>query len=530
MARMSDKPPVNKVAARFGKETRQRSKARAAADRVPALTIVCHPDLTRVGERSLLLSVMLGQRVNVSRSGPDFQASATGPKRPLEDAYVSRKPLWLRSVEGGVSVDGSEAVDSSKVDGRALSGSVTVPDEQLERGVVLELAGRVGVLLHSVEPKPFETAHGLLGGSEALRGLYLDIERAAALPSSVVVLGESGSGKELVSRAVHERSARAKGPFVSVNLATLPAATAAAELFGYAKGAFAGAREASPGLIRQAHLGSFFMDEVGEASSELQAPLLRVIETGELRPLGGSPVKVDVRWIVATDPDGKTSKASGTFKRPLWYRLAATEIHVPPLRERREDIARLWVSFVAQELGGPEKLRELGGLPLVSAELMSTIIGHFWPGNVRELRHAAIRFALEFLRDGPAAAAAALSARLSAGPLDLRGSAQPTAVESREPRLLSREPLENVDDATLTAALGDNRWKIAATAKQLGISRDSLFRLIEQCEGLRKAKDLEIVEVMEALERCGHDVERMAASLQVSERALRSRMKELGVS
>jgi len=532
---VSERPP----AATLNEETRQPQPRQRAtkADLVPTLTIVGHPDLRRVGERCSLVRLMLGERAALSRVRPDFIAASGDAKRPLADPYLSRKPIWLSSTARGIQVDTTEVPGSVRIEGELAKDSVTLDSSRLELGVLLELSERVSFLLHAVQPKPFVAARGLIGASEALRRVQLDIDSAASHARPVIVLGESGSGKELVCRAVHDQSPRASGPFVAVNMAAIPESTAVAELFGHVKGAFTGATSASLGLFRKAHGGTLFMDEIGETSSEVQAMLLRVLETGEVRPLGGDPVQVDVRLVAATDADLAQRQASGDFKLPLWHRLSGAEIRIPALRERRDDIARLWVHFVREALGAAadEWVSERLEDPTVTTESTALLLGYRWPGNVRELRHLAARFAEELRREGSAPAADALRRRLAGGAAGLPRA--PVAHETSEaaapaedtPAPGERTPPDQIDDAILTAALRDNQWKIGATARQLGISRTTLYRLIDQCATLRKARDVPPDEVIACQKRCNDDLELMAAELRVSERALRLRMKDLGL-
>ena len=500
------------------------------------MTVLCHPDLRRVGERCVLHELVLGMRVGISRAAPNFQPVQAGAPRPLEDPFLTRKPIWLASEGKRIIIDCGEVSAGVRIDGQAASGRITLEHARLETGVLLELAERVLLSLHWGQPGPFQPSHGLVGASEGMRRMHSEIADAAAHDLPVLVLGETGSGKELVSRAVHDSSARAKGPYVAVSLATIPAHLAEDELFGHVQGAFSGASHARPGLFRQAHGGTLFLDEVGEASNELQAKLLRVTELHELRPLGANaPVHVDVRLVAATDADLQAQQASGRFKSPLWHRLAATVICIPPLRARPDDIARLWVHFMAEALGGDADaaLGEREEDPLVGTALMTLLMNHEWPGNVRQLRHLATHYALHAARSGTDAAQRVLMARL-------RGETMPSApaaIEAEDTAPAQPEPAEaapvsaaKIDDATLVAALRDNRWRIMATARQLGISKNALYRLIEQSSTLRKGSDIPREEVLATLARCAGDIEQTAAELQISERALRIRMTDLGLS
>lgn len=504
--------------------------------RVPTLTIVSHPDPSRIGARATPVGLLMGQRVSVSRISPEFHHVSASAAAPLTDSFISRKSVWLSSGGGKLCVEASGSASSVSVDGQPLNASLELAAEQLERGVLLDLAQRVLLLLHLTLPgdAPVDQ-HGLIGGSDGIRRLYLQMDRAAAHQRPVLVLGESGSGKELVARGIHARSTRAGGPYVAVNMAALPTSTAAAELFGHVRGAFTGAQQASPGLFRRAEGGTLLLDEIGECPLELQALLLRAIETSEVLPLGSAaPHAVDVRIIAATDADVQLQSEQGQFKLPLRHRLAGDEISVPPLRSRRDDIARLWFHFVREELAGaawlsaPEADR-----PWVSTTLMAQLLNYDWPGNVRELRNWAGRFVRESLQSQdrrappefearfapPAAASAVARQPVRSTTADVTGADAPD-VRSRP---------ADIDTAQLLAALQAHAWQTGATARALQISRTTLYRLIDQCPSVRKAKDIERAEILTALARHRADVPQMAAELRVSERGLRLRMRDLGI-
>jgi two-component system, NtrC family, nitrogen regulation response regulator GlnG len=509
---------------------------RGAPVRVPTLTIVSHPDPSRIGARATPAGLLMGQRVSVSRIAPEFRHTSAGAAAPLADSFISRKSVSLSSGGGKLHIDASGSASSVSVDGQPLNAVLEIPAERLERGVLLDLAQRVLLLLQLTLPGDDRVdQHGLIGGSDAMRRLYLQMDRAAAHQRPVLVLGESGSGKELVARAIHGRSARAGGPYVAVNMAALPASTAAAELFGHVRGAFTGAQQASPGLFRRAQGGTLLLDEIGESPLELQAMLLRAIETSEVLPLGSAtPHGVDVRIIAATDADVQLQSEQGQFKLPLLHRLAGDEISVPPLRSRRDDIARLWVHFVREELGGSAWLSTPeADPPWVSTTLMARLLNCDWPGNVRELRNWAGRFVRESLQRQDHRAPPEFEARLAPPAAPSAAPRQPvrssTADVADADALEVRSRPADIDTAQLLAALQAHAWQTGATARALQISRTTLYRLIDQCPAVRKAKDIERAEILAARARHRADVSEMAAELRVSERGLLLRMRDLGI-
>ncbi|WP_018995222.1 sigma-54 dependent transcriptional regulator [Thioalkalivibrio sp. ALJ2] len=224
---------------------------------------------------------------------------------------------------------------------------------------------------------------GLIGDSVAMQRLRDQIHRVATTQSTVLLRGESGTGKELVARALHRLSSRAAGPFIAVNCATIPEGLVEAELFGHAQGAYTGAVKARTGLIQAAHGGTLFLDEIGELAPAAQARLLRVLQDGEIRPVGANEnLKVDVRLLAATHRDLEAMIGEQAFRADLYYRLRVLELSIPPLRERREDIpalARHFLADLAGNGGGPAELTQAA---------QQTLESHDWPGNVRELANA----------------------------------------------------------------------------------------------------------------------------------------------
>lgn len=245
-------------------------------------------------------------------------------------------------------------------------------------------------------PSPGDSAstnwrsHELTGEDPKMLQLRRQIERVAATESSVLILGESGTGKELVARAIHRLSPRHDQPFIAVNCASIPEGLVEAELFGHSQGAYTGAVRARDGLVAAAHGGILFLDEVGELTPAAQARLLRVLQEGEIRPVGSNASRrVDFRLVTATHRNLEGMVRQHTFRNDLYFRLRVLELHLPALRERKEDIARLSEVFLA-DLG-----KKLGrsGLSL-APEALLRMLEYPWPGNVRELKHALERAAV----------------------------------------------------------------------------------------------------------------------------------------
>jgi transcriptional regulator with GAF, ATPase, and Fis domain len=281
----------------------------------------------------------------------------------------------------------------------------------------------------------------------------------------VLLLGETGSGKELFARAIHQRSGRAAKPLVKVNCAALPASLIESELFGHVKGAFTGALGDKTGRFELANGGTLFLDEIGELDPDLQAKLLRVLQDGEFERIGSNQtIRVDVRLIAATNRDLHDAMRDGSFRPDLYYRLSVFPIEVPPLRARRDDIPLLVWHFITH------KQRRLGkGIDSVPREIMDQLVRYDWPGNVRELENVIERAMI--LTPG---SALALSEPLT-------GSGQNPGPDHLVPSVRSSGSLQEIDRAHIVAVLDECGWKVKGegnAAAQLGLNPSTLrFRM-----------------------------------------------------
>jgi DNA-binding NtrC family response regulator len=245
------------------------------------------------------------------------------------------------------------------------------------------MLGMLAVGQSATQDRGTKLPEGLIGASEAMRTVQKTIGVVADNDATVLVTGETGTGKELVARAIHEHGARSAKPFVPVNCAAIPAELLESELFGHVRGAFTGATTDRPGAFRQAEGGTLFLDEIGDMDMAMQAKILRALQERVITPVGGKPAHVDVRVIAATHHDLRRSVTEGSFREDLFYRLYVVPIHLPPLRERIADIVPLAEYFLGRA----------GGKRL-SAEAASRLVAHRWPGNVRELRNTMERVAV----------------------------------------------------------------------------------------------------------------------------------------
>ncbi len=324
--------------------------------------------------------------------------------------------------------------------------------------------------------------HLMVGESPPLRAIREQIAQVAPTGARILITGESGTGKELVARAVHEASDRARGPFVKVNCAAIPEELIESELFGAVKGAYTGATQSRDGKFLQADKGTLFLDEIGDMSLKAQAKVLRALQEGEIERVGGSQtVRVDVRVLAATNKDLAAEVKAGRFREDLFFRLNVVPVHVPPLRERRDDIPLLAEHFLANYLDenglpqrrfAPEALQLLRSLP--------------WPGNIRELGNAVERLAIlargatigpeELARLGiggdlPAGAAAPMTA---GAPAD--AATTPTAVMAVGGLVAARQEFEK---RCVAAALAEAGGNVSQAARLLGIDRTNLHKKIQ---------------------------------------------------
>jgi len=330
-----------------------------------------------------------------------------------------------------------------------------------------ELEGRVAVLQRELERF---SAHRAIGSSAAWKKALTDAAQVAVTDTTVLVTGESGTGKEVIARYIHRGSKRAKGPFVALNCAALPEQLLESELFGHERGAFTGATEARAGRIEQATGGVLFLDEVGEMSPNVQAKFLRVLQEREYQRVGGTrTLRADVRIVAATNRDPRAAIERGEFREDLYYRLGVFEIHLPPLRERPEDILLLAEAFLAEV--GESVGRPAAGF---SEEAREQLLVHTWPGNVRELRNA-IERAVILCRGGlitrehlPMTVARPVADRV----------AMATTATAEFP--VEGVALNEVERDLVVKALTRAKQNKSQAAKLLGISRGQLYSLMRR--------------------------------------------------
>ncbi len=393
----------------------------------------------------------------------------------IDEPRASRRHARLR-VGDGITIEDLGSVNGTRVRGRKLEAGKPMavsPGEAIAIGgivlmVQLDRASSGSSSSGSRASRPGRVPAAFAGGAgavcedEAMRGVYALAARAATGTIGVLILGETGVGKEVLARAIHDASPRAARPFVSLNCAALSEPLLESELFGHERGAFTGAAGAKPGLLETAPGGTVFLDEVGELTLALQAKLLRVIEARELVRVGGVQArKIDVRFLAATNREIEADVARGAFRRDLYFRLNGMTLLIPPLRERPRDLPLLARHLVAALAREARRRRA----PELSDGALAVLAAHAWPGNVRELRNVLERALL--LCDGPVISEAHLP-REALGPRAGTPAAVPAAREAPSERTRILEAL---------AACAGNQSR---AAKKLGISRKVLLARLDK--------------------------------------------------
>jgi two-component system nitrogen regulation response regulator NtrX len=422
------------------------------------------------GVRKVLLRILGGAGYEVEEAGDAFQAlealDASPPdaalldiKMPGMDGLSLLDNLRRRGLEIPVIIltgHGDEFTSRECLEAGA-AGYLTKPPDRAElllavRGAVAQ--GRIArAASESAEPPP------LLGASSALRQLRDEIARVAPSHATVMVQGESGTGKELVARRLHHLSGRARRPFVRVNSAAIPEELIESELFGHEKGSFTGAHRRQVGKFVQADGGTIFLDEVGDMSLKTQAKVLRVLQDGEVEPVGaGEAFQVDVRVIAASNKDLVAEVRAGRFREDLYYRLAVVVLRTPPLREHPEDIPPLVEHLTAQFC------REYNRRPKTwSDEALAQLARHAWPGNVRELKNVVERAVIMELDD--TITRVELPVQPSDGAVGALLDIGSLAEFQRQSEI-----------AYLLHHLERNGWNVAATARVIGTPRSNLYK------------------------------------------------------
>ncbi len=398
-------------------------------------------------------------------SGSCTVGSAEDADIRISEATVSRHHLRLALVPAGVLVEDLGSHNGTTYHGQKIQKLVMALGGRIQIGAVTLAIDLDPDALQGGLPPYVATAYrGIVGPSAAMRRLFAILERLEGTLASVLVEGASGVGKELIATALHEGSAVADGPFVVVNCGAIAPELVASELFGHIAGAYTGAVAAREGAFASADGGTLFLDEIGELPLQVQPMLLRALEAGEVRPVGAdAPRKVKVRIVAATNRRLDEEVGAGRFREDLYFRLAVVRLHVPPLRERPDDIGALARHF-AEELGvddlSPEVIDQLAQLP--------------WPGNARELRNAVEAYA----------ALGTIQPRQGLSSVDLDRMLRSHLKLNRPYREQKDALLERFTQLYLAALLEHTKGNQTAAARLAGLGRSYFNRLLRKC-GLR---------------------------------------------
>jgi two-component system nitrogen regulation response regulator GlnG len=375
-------------------------------------------------------------------------------------------------------------------------------------------------------PEAPPESSGIIGSSGYSLGLRHEIAEAARTDLDVLILGETGTGKELVANAIHNGSARSRKNLVAVNMSAIPEALAPAALFGSTRGAFTGADKAGVGYFGRAEGGTLFLDEVGDTDPGVQPQLLRALQQREIQVVGGGLRRVDLRVVSATDVLSDPDHCE--FRAALRHRLGALEISLRPLRDHPEDIGELWWHYLKDELIARDKAQLLplsDSPPMVVArwaDLFYRCVGYHWPGNVREVINRARQVAVSSDKDldPPPAVYKALASAASTISSQKQSTAPVVAMRS----------MEAIGQPEFVAAWEQENYEVAAVARRLGVSRQAVYRRLENSAELRTARDISVAELTGALSAADGNVSQAAMNLCVSRTALVSRIRQLGLT
>ncbi len=398
-----------------------------------------------------MTAVFATPTIIIGRSGADLV---------LTDRKVSAVHVEIRLEEAGYRLRDVGSTNGTFIRGMRLVEAFIGPGTTFGVG---DSAVRFVPLSESVELPLWSDSRlcGLVGGSAVMRRVFEMIERVAATDTTVLVTGETGTGKELVAEAIHERSSRAKGPFVVLDCGAVPPQLFEDQLFGHEAGAFTDAAGAATGVFAAASGGTLFLDEIGELPLEVQPKLLRAVETRKVRPIGGTrTIDCDVRLVAATNRDLAAEVNRKSFRADLYFRVAVARVHMPPLRERVEDIDLLIEHFLDAMPARQEPL---------SDEFRAWAKRHAWPGNVRELRNAIER------------AVTTPTLPDSDGSSVTPKTTNPMAIDlSTSFKEAKRQLVDEFERRYVTALLEEHDWNIAVAARVAGIDRMSIYKLLQR--------------------------------------------------
>lgn len=490
------------------------------------MTIAWHPDHGRIGEQ--FIGTTDAGLIEVSRFIPSFK-TPTGEALPLGHSGISRDPIRIvRDLSDGITICPPNSRMVVEINGEEVKAPTFLSATQIEAGTIVGLGRAVYICLHWMRCLPKDNpVEGFVGvGAHAIQTRDL-IRLAAGNEHVVLLLGETGTGKEVAAQGIHKLSKRAGLKMISVNMAALNESLAAADLFGATRGAYTGAQTSRDGFFGEAQNSTLFLDEIGNTPAVVQPMLLRVLESGEYRPLGASrDARSTARLITATDQD----LYDENFNHALLRRLESFIIRIAPLRARREDIGLLILNMLKDKTTAAI---DPGKLP---ASLISEILNYEWPGNVRQLHHVLSRAALSLqMGEQPKLADYVERPKMtvtdSAALRQIRTTVKDfdATVTTRAPGQPERKKLKDLTEQDVIDAMEQHGWTIQYAADALGISRPSMYKLIENNSQIRRVEQIPPEEIRTQLNATDASIEQCASRLKTPSEALRRHLKGLGL-
>ncbi|MBR7799557.1 sigma 54-interacting transcriptional regulator [Undibacterium fentianense] len=493
-----------------------------------SFTIAWHPDTARIGEQ--FIGTTEAGLIELSRFVPGFR-HVNGDALPLGHGGISRDPLRIvRDNSDGITICPPNSRMVVEINGEEIKEPRYINPDQINAGVILTLGRAIFICIHWMRCLPKNNpVEGFIGvGSSAIFTRDL-IRLAATNDNTVLLLGETGTGKEVAAQSIHNLSKRSSQKMVSVNMAALNESLAAADLFGATKGAYTGAQNSRDGYFSEAQNSTLFLDEIGNTPLPVQPMLLRVLENGEYRPLGATrDARSTARLITATDQDLYHTN----FNHALVRRLESFIIRIPPLRARREDIGLL-ICHMAKRADFAQI-----NLGLIPPSLISELLNFEWPGNIRQLSNV-IKRALLSLQMGefphlsnmvePPRITVTQSAELRRlATASSNAAVPPTTFSEAEQAPTERKKLKNLTEQDVIDAMNRHGWTIQYAAEDLGISRPSMYKLIEANAQIRRIEQIPAEEIRQEFYAVDMVVESCAANLKTPTEALRRHLRGLG--
>lgn len=507
------------------------------------ITIAWHPEINRIGEQ--FLSTTQASVIDINRFHPLFKR---GNAEALPVAYsgISRNPVRIvRNENNAITITPSNSQMVVEVNGEKIHQAITLSKEQIDGGLILGLGRAVIFCLHWMRCPPKQNhVHGFLGvGEAAVRSRDL-IRQAAKTDNTVLLLGETGTGKEIAAQAIHALSNRSTRPLATVNMAALNDSFAAIDLFGVVKDVYPELHATRVGLFCEAANSTLFLDDISNTPNTIQPLLLRVLESGEYRPLGAQiDNQSTARLIAAADQ----SVYDIDFNQALLRRLENFVIKLQPLRERREDIGLLMANIIDNNT---ENAVPASSIP---SNLITQLMIYDWPGNVRQLIHVFNRVLFAFKNEDTTG----LNTIINISPRDDKKSSNQFVIAPTDDATLkiliakannqfksqntevlakieakvgtARVKLAKLSEKDILKAMEKNAWTIQYAAQDLGISRPSMYKLLDNHSQIRRAEQIPAEELSKAISDCKGEVELCASLLKTPNEALRRHLKGLGL-